>query len=422
MANLGPQGWATDPFGLHEARYFSAGQPTKLVRDGGVESFDEPPSNADGLAVVTARATAVLEPPGFDRPHEADSGDTYRYDPGSARVPRPRPWDGVAWAAIAILAAAALVIGVVVTQTPKTAPATTLDTTTAATVAFVAQSAQRTLGQRTADVTVSGTVRFGSQTIPTGGTGEVNFTTNAMTLDTTFTAAGRSTTEKEILVNESLYQMLIVDVQGQPQPGHLKWIQMPVQQATSANLTGSDPLASLTTLEQQGYTVQALGTKLIDNVTCTGFAVTPSRQAMISAAQKEASELGLSPALTTFEVGMARIMQPATITVWIDPHQLVREMGVSIPSLEFNGSAVSGSIIMDFSHFGVPVRITAPPSADTVSLSSYLKALGLSGLQHALVGPDVLEDEARLGVGDVRVAAEALHEVTKRLAGRRRDV
>jgi len=38
------QGWHEDPFGLHEQRYFSAGHPTKLVRDGRVEAYDEPPA------------------------------------------------------------------------------------------------------------------------------------------------------------------------------------------------------------------------------------------------------------------------------------------------------------------------------------------------------------------------------------------
>jgi hypothetical protein len=37
------EGWFTDPFGRHEARWLSFGTPTKLVRDGDVESYDEPP-------------------------------------------------------------------------------------------------------------------------------------------------------------------------------------------------------------------------------------------------------------------------------------------------------------------------------------------------------------------------------------------
>lgn len=37
------QGWYRDPYGIHEDRYFSAGEPTKLVRDSGAESYDPPP-------------------------------------------------------------------------------------------------------------------------------------------------------------------------------------------------------------------------------------------------------------------------------------------------------------------------------------------------------------------------------------------
>lgn len=35
------QGWYCDPYGLHEDRWVSDGQPTNLVRDHGQESFDD---------------------------------------------------------------------------------------------------------------------------------------------------------------------------------------------------------------------------------------------------------------------------------------------------------------------------------------------------------------------------------------------
>ena len=41
MSTHGEEGWCTDPFGRHEARWLSFGKPTKLVRDGGVETYDE---------------------------------------------------------------------------------------------------------------------------------------------------------------------------------------------------------------------------------------------------------------------------------------------------------------------------------------------------------------------------------------------
>ncbi len=37
------QGWYRDPFSVHEDRYFSEGRPTKLVRDGRAEAYDDPP-------------------------------------------------------------------------------------------------------------------------------------------------------------------------------------------------------------------------------------------------------------------------------------------------------------------------------------------------------------------------------------------
>jgi hypothetical protein len=37
------QGWYEDPYAIHKLRYFSAGLPTKLVRDGDHESYDPPP-------------------------------------------------------------------------------------------------------------------------------------------------------------------------------------------------------------------------------------------------------------------------------------------------------------------------------------------------------------------------------------------
>jgi hypothetical protein len=47
MPNRQLQGWSADPFHLHEERYFSSGRPTKLVRDGKVESYEDPPTDTE---------------------------------------------------------------------------------------------------------------------------------------------------------------------------------------------------------------------------------------------------------------------------------------------------------------------------------------------------------------------------------------
>lgn len=40
------EGWYQDPYGIHEARWYSDGVATKLVRDGDAESSDPAPASA----------------------------------------------------------------------------------------------------------------------------------------------------------------------------------------------------------------------------------------------------------------------------------------------------------------------------------------------------------------------------------------
>ena len=74
------QGSHADPFGLHEIRYFSAGRPTKLVRDGRVEAYDEPPAEE-----YTSAAVAVGAPAGGD-PDATSDGPSIQSAPGSFRA------------------------------------------------------------------------------------------------------------------------------------------------------------------------------------------------------------------------------------------------------------------------------------------------------------------------------------------------
>jgi hypothetical protein len=46
-----PMGWFQDPYHVHEARYVSDGKPTKLVRDGRIESYDPRPGIVPGPLV-----------------------------------------------------------------------------------------------------------------------------------------------------------------------------------------------------------------------------------------------------------------------------------------------------------------------------------------------------------------------------------
>lgn len=69
------EGWYRDPYGAHEARWFSEGTPTALVRDGGVESHDPAP--------VTVGANAI-EPE--ELPEDETAGGLRRADDSQAPV------------------------------------------------------------------------------------------------------------------------------------------------------------------------------------------------------------------------------------------------------------------------------------------------------------------------------------------------
>ena len=80
-------GWEADPFGLHELRYFSQGEPTRLVKDGKVEAYDEPP--ASGVRHTTP--AAVPAAPGAPAPHLSPPRQASPRDVAAAPPAPPPP-------------------------------------------------------------------------------------------------------------------------------------------------------------------------------------------------------------------------------------------------------------------------------------------------------------------------------------------
>ncbi|HTZ09565.1 MAG TPA: hypothetical protein VMB72_10850 [Acidimicrobiales bacterium] len=81
----GVEGWCTDPYGIHEARWMSAGTPTSLVRDDGLEATDPPP---EGPAPGEAQPILPDPPPG---------ADVRRADDLEREAPDPRTPGQAAW-------------------------------------------------------------------------------------------------------------------------------------------------------------------------------------------------------------------------------------------------------------------------------------------------------------------------------------
>jgi len=86
----GAEGWYTDPFGRHEARWMSNGRPTELVRDDGVESHDDPPDEPPSGTPVPIDD----DPANADDLRRADDADQEAYDPQQAQR---AVWDSFDW-------------------------------------------------------------------------------------------------------------------------------------------------------------------------------------------------------------------------------------------------------------------------------------------------------------------------------------
>jgi hypothetical protein len=76
------QGWYRDPYGTHEYRYYSDGQPTKLVRDGRADSYDPPPCEPPGAELDEEPAFSCSD--GDQRRADDPSAGSAAYDPRAA--------------------------------------------------------------------------------------------------------------------------------------------------------------------------------------------------------------------------------------------------------------------------------------------------------------------------------------------------
>jgi hypothetical protein len=257
---------------------------------------------------------------------------------------------------IAVAAAVAIVLAAqVLLRAPK--PASPQGGGGATDVALVTQAATRTLKHGTVGFVLSARAGAGDTGTAVQGEGTADLGGKAATLNMIVAYKGGEMGMREILLDGTAY--VAISIAGQSLlPTGKTWIaeQVPSQPPGTTNLIGGDPTAVLAALANQGITVRALGTKVVAGVSCTGYAVTaPGAQ--------------------------------GTITVWINPQHLVREItanatfqlsaGGASASTAPAGPTSAGSLdlTLGFSYSAGPVVATAPPPASTMSFAAFLKQL-----------------------------------------------
>ncbi len=356
------QGWYADPFGLHEFRYFSAGVPTRLVRDGTVESYDELPGRLWLLPEVVAEPSAL----------RMDS-DGSRADPARPVRPRRR---GLPHTAVVVVSAVAVVAALAIWAgrgpTSKAGSASPRDRL----AAFVIRSARKTLAQQTADFTVQGSVDTGSTEVGLHGYGREDFAANTSAMNMSWSSAGTTVVESDIATSKDVYFQLTIDGSSLGQHlGGRQWFEAPAAVSAAQVAPQHSPVWSLELLERQGARVVPMGAQSIGGLKCDEYAVTPARQAMLAASQHEWAELGLSASEAAAGRQLLETSSTPTFMIWLNPKQQVAcqlDVYLALGMESAGGSASAPStgtlqLLMTFSHYGAPVTVTPPPQSDTVS-------------------------------------------------------
>ncbi len=354
------QGWDVDPFGLHERRYFSAGEPTNLVSDGGVESYDPPPPTADAATATPTPTTVVAGPMG---PSDADAAEPSDPGPGGPAAgaasgdpgPPPRRRRRVLAAVGAtVVVVAGVTTGLAVSGggNPTHASATVISSTAA------------TMDQGSAHVSLALHGTAAGTAIQMSGQGDADFSHQMATFTLNVNAASQSQSLQLVQDGQTLY--LSTPQIAQLIPGK-SWVSISESQTGSPDAGSLSPVVGagnpsdiLKQLTAAGATVTDTGPSAIDGVAVEEYHVIPPTLPNGSPAADALHQLSMN------------------FDVYIDGANLLRRVHFTL-----SGTVASQAIdidgTVDLSQYGTPVTVTPPPADQVLPFSQILGPTGALG-------------------------------------------
>lgn len=243
----------------------------------------------------------------------------------STAPPRKPPWAAFAGAAVIVFGT----IGGLIAMTHEVSADSQPGTQQSA--AFVAASAQQSMARETAEISLSGTMQASGHPFQLHGTGAVNFAANSMTVSAGYRFSGDSFTAHMVMIGGYTYLTVTVGGRGLA-VSERRHAQLALSESEPVSLTNLDLPSALSQLAELGTSVTLLGVKTIDDQSCTGYGVGPA-------------------------TGQAASSVFAT-TVWVSPGQLLCRLTEVMP--QNSSYRPGGQVVVDFSHYGAPVHITAP--------------------------------------------------------------
>jgi hypothetical protein len=234
--------------------------------------------------------------------------------------------------------------------------------------AVVVQAARTTLADKTAHVLVTATGGSGGESSTLTGTGSVDFATNAMQVEMPIETDGQQVDFQEVYIDDVLYESFPgID---QVEPGK-QWISYDLSlglksAGDSSNEVLGNPSAMLHLLQAGGNEVSSLGSTVIGGVSCHGYLVTINTGTVRSELARAQLPAWMRQALANVNI------VGETARIYIDGQGLLRRQTFAT-QMTIDKSAVELTGSVDFSDYGVPVSVSAPPGNEVVSVEKFLQ-------------------------------------------------
>jgi hypothetical protein len=234
--------------------------------------------------------------------------------------------------------------------------------------AAVLNAVNTTMADKTAHITLTVSANGDGQAINATGTGGIDFTQSAMQLQMPISVDGQQITLQEIYSGDTLYEGIPGLDQLEPGKSWLSLDLSSIVKAAGQDSTSvfNNPAAMLRVLGQQGNTVTSLGASTVDDVSVQGYEVTISPAALRADLAKADLPSWMRQAMANVSPGVEHVK------VYVDSQGLLRREALNI-QMSLGSSPLAMTALVDFSAYGAPVSVSAPPADQVVSFQQFLQ-------------------------------------------------
>ncbi|MGH9017234.1 MAG: hypothetical protein ACRDY1_05755 [Acidimicrobiales bacterium] len=238
--------------------------------------------------------------------------------------------------------------------------------------AKVVDAVNKTLTNGTAHLTMSLSGRTQGTNETATGTGDIDFADNSMQLQMEVTADGQQVPIGAIYLGGVIYESvpgLSTVVPGKTWLSiDLSSLQKAESQSPSTQNLGNNPSVMLQILARQGNTVTSLGPSTVDGVAVNGYSVT------VNESKLEAQLKGADLPSWMRRAAAELKLNDSIVKVYIDDNGVLRSLVTQSSGSSTAAGSISAVETLDFSDYGTPVSITAPPSGQVETFQQLLQA------------------------------------------------